>query len=100
MVRLPLFRLPLAKTKEEKKSSFPLWGNRKEKEEKEGNKNKKKNLPTFSRRETNEKKVNKTLKKTKEEIKELKEITTTEFGWVISSFVFFKKQRTSGSSLT
>jgi hypothetical protein len=23
--------LPLAKTKEEKKSSFPLWGNRKEK---------------------------------------------------------------------
>jgi hypothetical protein len=95
LVRLPLFRLPLAKTKEEKKSSFPLWGNRKEKEEKEGNKNKKKNLPT-----ANEKKVNKTLKKTKEEIKELKEITTTEFGWVISSFVFFKKQRTSGSSLT
>jgi hypothetical protein len=31
LVRLPLFRLPLAKTKEEKKSSFPLWGNRKEK---------------------------------------------------------------------
>ena len=42
-----MFRLPLAKTKEEKKSSFPLWGNRKEKNQrkklKEGKQNTKKN---------------------------------------------------------